>query len=64
MVVVKKKKGESTDRLIARFKKQVLDAGIVQEVRDRARFIPKGEKKKKDKQEKEFRIKVNKKREQ
>lgn len=62
MVVVKKKKGESTDRLIARFKKQVLEAGIIPEARDRSRFIPKGEKKKKEKKEKEFRIKVNKKR--
>ena len=46
MVIVKKQRGESEDKLIARFKKEVLDAGILQEVRDRARFIPPSEKRK------------------
>jgi ribosomal protein S21 len=46
MVVVVKKKGETEDRLISRFKKMVLDAGIIQEVRDRSRFKSEGEKRK------------------
>jgi ribosomal protein S21 len=49
MVVVKKQKGESDDRLIARFKKQVLDSGILQEVRDRQRFKSQAEKRKEQK---------------
>lgn len=53
MVVVIKKKGETEDRLIARFKKMVLDSGIIQEVRDRARYKTPSEKKK----EKKARIK-------
>ena len=47
MVVVKKKKGESEDRLIARFKKISLD--VVQEARDRKHFVPKSEKRKLEK---------------
>jgi ribosomal protein S21 len=46
MVVVKKKKGESEDKLIARFKKMVLDAGIIQEARDRSRHKTDAEKRK------------------
>ncbi len=53
MVVVIKKKGETEDRLIARFKKMVLDAGIIQEVRDRSRYKTPAEKRK----EKKARIK-------
>ena len=53
MVVVKKKKGESDDRLIARFKKKVVNSGILQEVRDRQRFKSDAEKRK----EKKARIK-------
>ncbi len=44
MVVVKKKKGESDDKLIARFRKKALDEGIVQEVRDRKRHTKESEK--------------------
>ena len=53
MVVVKKKKGESDDRLITRFKKKVIDSGILQEARDRKRFKSDSEKRK----EKKARIK-------
>jgi len=49
MVIVKKKKGESEDRLIARFKKQVLSSGILQELRDRARYKTPSEKRKEKK---------------
>jgi len=44
LVVVTKKKGESDDKLIARFRKKALDEGIVQEVRDRKRHTKESEK--------------------
>jgi ribosomal protein S21 len=53
MVVVKKQKGESDDKLIARFKKKVLDEGIVIEARERKEFKPKSQERK----EKKYRIK-------
>jgi ribosomal protein S21 len=53
MVVVKKKRGESEDRLIARFKKKVINTGLLQELRDRQRYKTPSEKKK----EKKARIK-------
>jgi len=46
MVVVTKKKGESEDKLIARFRKKVIDSGLIQEVRDRVRFKSQGDRKK------------------
>ncbi len=46
MAVVVKKKGETEDKLIARFKKMVLDEGIIQEARDRSRFKSEAEKRK------------------
>ena len=53
MFVVKKKKGESEDRLIARFRKKVINEGILLELRDRERFKSPSEKRK----EKKYRIK-------
>jgi len=53
MVVVTKKPGESEDRLIARFKKRILESGIIPEARERKEFIPKSQKRK----EKKYRIK-------
>lgn len=49
MVVVTKKPGESEDRLIARFKKRVLDSGIIIEARERKEFKPASQKRKEDK---------------
>jgi ribosomal protein S21 len=49
MVVVKKKKGESDDRLIARFRKIVLDEGIILEARERREFKSKAEERKEKK---------------
>lgn len=49
MVVVKKKKGESEDRLIARFRKMVLDEGIIPEARERKEFKSKSEERKEKK---------------
>lgn len=62
MVVVIKKQGESEDRLIARFKKQVLDSGILQEVRDRARYKTPSEKRKEQKSRIKHQIELEKKR--
>ena len=53
MVVVKAKPGEPPERLIARFKKRVLQSGLINEVRDRERHKPKAEKRK----EQKYRIK-------
>lgn len=49
MVVVKKQKGESEDKLIARFRKAVIDANIVPEARERSRYKSGSEKKKEQK---------------
>ena len=49
MVVVKKKKGESDDKLISRFRKMVLDAGIVIEARERKHHTKKSEERKEKK---------------
>lgn len=62
MVVVKIKKGENTDRIIARFKKKVLDAGLLQEVRDRQRHKTASEKRKEDKARIKHSINIKKKR--
>jgi ribosomal protein S21 len=62
MVVVIKKQGETEDRLIARFKKQVLDSGILQEVRDRARYKTPSEKRKEQKSRIKHQIELEKKR--
>lgn len=52
MFVVRKKKGESEDRLIARFKKKVLTEGILLELRERERYKKPSQKRK----EKKYRI--------
>jgi hypothetical protein len=53
VVVVKKKPGESDEKLIARFKKEVLEEQIVQRARDKKEHKPKSEERK----EKKYRIK-------
>ncbi|OGM10962.1 30S ribosomal protein S21 [Candidatus Woesebacteria bacterium RBG_16_34_12] len=62
MVIVKKKKGESTDHLIARFKKKVLNAGLLQELRDRQRYKPPSEKRKEQRSRIKHQIELEKKR--
>lgn len=62
MVVVTKKKGETEDKLIARFRKMVIDSGIIQEVRDRSRFKSEGEKRKERKARIRHSIELEKKR--
>lgn len=62
MVVVKKKRGESEDRLIARFKKKVVNTGLLQELRDRQRYKTPAEKKKEKKARIKHQIELEKKR--
>jgi ribosomal protein S21 len=52
MVVVTKKKGESDDRLISRFRKKVLTSGILLEVKDKERYKKDSERRK----EKKYRL--------
>jgi len=63
MVLVKKQKGESDEKLIARFRKKILDSGILLEYRDRDRFKSKAEKRKEKKYRIRYRIELEKKRE-
>lgn len=62
MVVVKKQKGESDDRLIARFRKKVIDSGLLLEYRERDRFKKDAEKRKEKKYKMAFQIMLEKKR--
>jgi len=62
MIVVVKKKGESEEKLIARFKKKVLDSGIIQELRERARYKSPAEKRKEKKARIKFMIELEKRR--
>ncbi len=62
MFVVKKKKGESDDRLIARFKKKVLNEGLLLELRDRERYKTPSEKRKEQKYRVKHLIELEKKR--
>lgn len=49
MVVVKKKQGESEDRLIARFRKKVLYSGIIIEAREKKSRFKKASEERKEK---------------
>ena len=46
MVVVKKKKGESEQSLIMRFRKEIQKTGAVDEIKNKSRFTPASEKRK------------------
>lgn len=56
MFIVTKKKGESDDALLARFRKKTLMSGILLELKERQRFKKPSEKRK----EKKYRIEFNK----
>lgn len=49
MVVVKKQKGESEDRLIARFRKKILSEGILLDFREKERYKKPAERRKEKK---------------
>lgn len=46
MFIIKKKKGESDDKLIARFRKKTIMEGVMQEYRDREHYKKPSEKRK------------------
>lgn len=62
MFVLKKKKGETEDKLIARFKKKTITEGVLQEFRDRDRYKKPAEKRKEAKYKKAHQIELEKKR--
>lgn len=62
MVVVKKKKGESDDKLISRFRKKVVRSGILQEARDKEHFKSDSERKQEKLKKKAFQIELEKRR--
>jgi len=62
MVVVKKQRGESDDKLINRFRKKIINSGFLMEVREKDRFKRKSEKKQEKMKQKKFRIMLEKKR--
>lgn len=62
MFIVKKKKGESDDALLARFRKKTISSGLLPELRDRERFKKPSEKKKEKKYKQAFQRMLEKKR--
>lgn len=62
MVVVKKQRGESEDRLIARFKKKIISEGILLDARERERFKKPSERRKERKYRIEYIREIEKKR--
>lgn len=62
MVVVKKKKGESDDKLISRFKKKMVYSGKLEEMRDRRYHKSDSEKRKEKKDRIKHLIELEKKR--
>lgn len=62
MVLVKKKKGESDDRLITRFKRTIIRSGILLEARERKHHKTKAEKRKEQKARIKHNIKLEKRR--
>jgi ribosomal protein S21 len=62
MFAVKKKKGESEDRLIARFKKKVLNEGLLLELKERERYKKPAERRKENKYRIKHLIELEKKR--
>ncbi len=46
MFIIKKKKGESDDKLIARFRKKTITEGVMQEYRDREHYKKPAERRK------------------
>ena len=62
MFILKKKKGESDDKLIARFRKKTITEGVMQEYRDREHYKKPAEKRKEAKYRIAHSIKLEKKR--
>ena len=49
MFILKKKQGETDDKLIARFRKKTIVEGVMQEYRDREHYTKPSERRKEDK---------------
>lgn len=62
MVLVVKQKGESEDKLIARFKKKILESGLLEELKERQRFKSASEKRKERKKRIKHAIELEKRR--
>lgn len=62
MFILKKKKGESEDKLIARFRQKTIREGVLQELRDRERYKKPAEKRKEAKYRVAHAIELEKKR--
>lgn len=62
MVIVVKKKGESDEKLITRFKKKVIEEGILEEVKEKERYEKPSQKRQKEKKRIKFQIELEKKR--
>ncbi len=62
MFIIKKKKGESDDKLIARFRKKTIMEGVLQEFRDREHYKKPSEKRKEQKYRIAHQIELEKKR--
>ena len=62
MFVIKKKKGETGDKLIARFRKKTIMEGVLQEFRDREHYKKPAEKRKEQKYRIKHSIELEKKR--
>ena len=62
MFILKKKKGETDDKLIARFKQKTIREGVLQELRDRERYQKPAEKRKEAKYRVAHSIELEKKR--
>lgn len=61
MIIVKKKKGESNDSLINRFRSKVIEHDQIREIRARERFVSKADKRKERRKKLEFKIMIEKK---
>ena len=56
MVKIKVNPGESIEQALRRFNKEVLEAGILDEVKDRQFYVKPSQVKRKRKQERDFKI--------
>ena len=62
MVVVRRKKGDTDDKLIARFRKETVDSGVIEEIKAKSRYEKPSERRKKQRAEKKHRIMLDKRR--
>lgn len=62
MVVVKAEPGESTDKIVARFRKLVTQEGIINEARERERYKKPSERRREKQKEVEYWRKLERKR--